>query len=164
MSCNTFHLVNSDDGCYAIQRGVDLGVPPANAGIAFFVKNTDLTGWTPIGQIRNNYASLAPTPLASFTFSIPTYDTFTLADGSTVTGTKIVMKMGALTTKTLPPTPKFAGVEITKGTTVVSAIGITALVYDVRVIHPSGESAGVFSLVSPSCVQVVDDVSELANG
>lgn len=154
MACNTFHLIDSDAGCYAIQRGASLGAPPSYAGHAFFMVGVDLTGWTAIGQIKADYASAGGAILASFTFGTLTYGTFTLANASSVTGTRILMTMPASTTRTLALPPKW---KLFKPE--APEVGKTCWLYDVKLISPSGESGGVSELISPSFVQVVDDVS-----
>ncbi len=153
MSCNTFHLINSEAGCYAIQRGVSLGAPPANSGLAIFYPDTDVSTYTPLGQIKTGTVSSNPDLVGTLTFDPLVYGTFTLADGRVITGTKIIMQFDAAASSVIRLPPNWLDFDAEE-----PLLGKTCWIYDVKLIPPVGR---VIALIAPSYVQVVDDVSRL---
>jgi len=156
--CQIFNLVWSAESCYAIVQG-------STFNWLTFLYPSDVTAWTPRGQIRQNYADLDATVDATFSFPALTYGTYTI-NGVTSNYTAIKPQLTATETQNLtaskPGIVTVDGAYVTiigvDGNEKKATIGKDIWVYDVDIQSPGGDVIKV----GRGLVQVLQEVTRNA--
>lgn len=141
--CQRFDLVCDENiGDFAIYQGVTYEC------LTVFVHNQDLSSYTPIAQIRDNFAEDGGNVLATFSFALPTFGEVTL-NGNTFNATVLMPTLTAAQTELIPST-----LETPAGTPLLA--GVNGHVYDIKLV-----SGSRIVPVSRGFVQVIRDVSRI---
>jgi len=155
MACQEFNLVRSSDSCYPITQG-------STFNNVTFLYPSDVSTWSPRGQIRKNYADVDAAIEASFSFDALSYGSYTI-NGVTSNYTAIRPTLTATQTQGLEATKQgivaVDGIYITitdaNGNAKKSAVGTDLWVYDIEL--ESG--GGTVIKVARGLVQVLREVT-----
>ena len=138
MSCTEYNLIWTEDSCRAIVQGKTFNW-------LTFLYPSDVTTWTPRGQVRQNFADIDLTIDASFSFSALAYGPHTV-NGITSNYTSIRPILTATQTTALPATKR--GVVTVDGAYITitgvdgiekkATIGTDIWVYEVELESPGG--------------------------
>lgn len=145
MTCRDFNLDNlsSPGACYAIEQGINFN------WLTLYYQNQDISNYTPVGQIRTNYADLSENILATFQFEPLIYGTVNTGT-ETFEATVIRPFLTHDQTQTIPATRNRTASDRV-------FIGRNAFVYDIKLISPTGERL----LLTRGLVQVIPDVTRI---
>lgn len=163
LKCPNLHLIDSDQSCNALQIGANFGISPISSGVELFIKNVNLTGWQFVANVTKNYAKIDPTILASFNFTPVSFVT-KMINSVAVQGSQSFMSMTALESKglILPPQSFPTITNLAKQLQKflddqTIEIGVNCWVYEVKIVSPTGLNGGVYPVIKPSLVQVIDE-------
>lgn len=126
---------------YAIERG-------ATFDLLNLLHPSDLSAWSPCGQIRDNYLHLDGELLATFSFLPLVYGAATLPDNTVANRTLIKPYLTDEQTSLIPVTKYRDGDRVYPGR--------NAWVYDIKLESPAGE----ILILMRGTVQVLPNVSE----
>lgn len=162
MSCSTFHLCNTELGCYAIYQGLALGAANTNSGHIIYVPNTDLTGKTIIGEIRDLPIDQGGSLIETLIFTDFAYNASVVIpgynNGVAIPASSFHMTLGAGITKTLKAPSEKLPTVTTKNIDKFAIPGTNVWLYDVRAIDPGNVSYGL-GIIKQSYVQVIERVT-----
>lgn len=155
VSCPTYDLIWSADSCRAIVQGKTFNW-------LTFLYPSDVTTWTPRGQIRRNFADIDLTVDASFSFDALTYGAHTV-NGVTSNYTTIRPILSAIQTQALTATKRgvvtidgaYVSITGTDNVEKRAVIGTDIWVYEIEIESPSA----VVVQISQGLCQVLQEVA-----
>ena len=141
--CENFNLAKNPDGtCFSIYKGTTYNQ------LTFYYRDQDVSSYTPIGQIRNNYFDVPGDLIESFNFEPLIFGSVT-DDTGTYNATIIQPTLTAAQTANIPAT-------LAKEPSTPFLAGINGFVYDIKLI---GSTETI--IIARGFVQVFPDVSRL---
>lgn len=143
MACQSFNLACSSLGDFAIYQGVTFN------SVTFYYRDLDLSAYSPLGQIRDNYAESNGQILATFSFSPLTYGSVTVGT-ETFNATIIQPILTASETLNIPSTAQRSSEDAP------FFAGLNGWVYDIKLIDTNQTV-----IVVRGFVEVIRDVSRV---